>query len=443
MCTITFKFQEVISLYKFRICLFSFSGSDKCHFDQLLVSNAYDLRGKLDTDPHYSMLQSWWRTDETITIPEQCTTRWDFVLYCLKTLYLLQESLKHTVEEYNKQKTHSIDPSGAPPVSPDTLSFEEQKVVLIAVQFVVCLGISPYLDKGVGIPADMRSEFSVLLRASSDMSVIGEQEKRQRLFTCLKVFMSCIFTPSLGSIILSRHLVDILAGLLQLTHSVKGAETAKISSPEEEKSNAVNDIQKLDTEQISSETESKTISCETNDEKSLELAVEGGTNNKSRKLDTDVSPGSQITPASIVDLVRKSFQDKTALARNSLQNTAEGQNSLHQEIHKAEAEISNTTEKLKDPYLLESDEKTIEGPQEVLLKQSDLEYCEQVVEDLMEKIYPPLLVKTLLLLQGGPRPKVSPNFIPYTNIYFFTNWLETLTSKCKKVNVTLYAIYQY
>ena len=386
------------------------SGSDKCRFDQLLISNAETLREILDTDPHFSVLQSQWKDDTTVTVPSRCSSRWDFVLYCLKTLHLLQESLKSSVAEYTKQKPESVRPSRAPQISPDTLSFEEQKVVLTAVQFVVCLGISPNLDKGVGIPIEIRSEFSKLIQASSVTGEVDSQEKQQRLFTCLKVFIFCIFTPSLGSVILSRHLTDILAGLLQLTHSIN-KEMPKKSNK---------NVEKLKDNENSPEVEKKEPSNDT-----LGATKKGVSDGNILKLDADLPAANQLTPASIVDHVRKSFQDESDISRASQQCTAETDDEYSDEPKTAMGKKETSPTKCNERGANKTGDATNVS---MKLEEIDVDYCEKVLEDLMEKIYPPLLVKTLLLLQGGPRPKVryhkNPRILDTRKIAVFIHKVE-------------------
>ena len=389
----------------------SFPVSDRCRFDQLLTGNAKNLEQKLETDPDYSVFKLHWMNDRTIEIPFQCAPRWQFVLYCLKTLYLLQESIKANIAEYKKHKPENIRPSGAPPVSPDTLSFEEKKVVLTAVQFVVCLGISPNLEKGVGIPIEMRSEFSKLIQVSCDEGEIKAEEKQWRLYLCLKVFISCIFTPSLGSVILSRHLTDILAGLLQLTHSLKLplTETSSVESNTNETKLNKSTVAQSDATEINNQSENKQISDKISGENCS--VIDSETADKAIKVGTDFPPASAMTPASVVDHVRQRFQEaEKIVTKAELQNTVEIKEDKHE--LKDDMERSDKKEKKKPPEVNENDadktDKQTEGQGEDLNKlyRIDVEFCEGILEDLIGKVYPPLLVKTLLLLQGGPRTKV-------------------------------------
>ena len=420
-----------------------FTGSDKCRFDQLLTRNTDTLKQKLETDTEFSALKLSWTSETTVKIPPGCSPRWHFVLYCLKTLNLLQESFKISVAEYKKMKPESVRPIGAPPVSPDTLSFEEQKVVLMTVQFIVCLGISPSLDKGVGIPIEMRSEFSKLIQISSDEGEIGTQERQWRLYVCLKVMISCIFIPSLGSIILSRHLTDILAGLLQLIHSQGLHETEIETSRSDDK--VMDNIlgAHSDTAEIIKQSEKradKTINRSCNHDESAGEADKVGTDFH------DLSPASEMTPATMVDHVRRRFKEAEKTAFRSNQQNIEGdkhkvdvqinkeaentafqlnQQNIEGDKHKVDVQINNsgadTTScnditdqedavKVQEVDSGNSDKESFEPDRsEEWMQQTriDPEFCENVLKDLIEKVYPPLLVKTLLLLQGGPRTKVS------------------------------------
>ena len=397
-----------------------FTGSDKCRFDQLLTRNTETLEQKLETDPEFSALKLSWTSETTVKIPSECSPRWQFVLYCLKTLNLLQESFKISAAEYKNMKPESVRPTGAPPVSPDTLSFEEQKVVLMTVQFIVCLGISPSLDKGVGIPIEMRSEFSKLIQISSDEGEIGTQERQWRLYVCLKVMISCVFIPSLGSIILSRHLTDILAGLLQLIHS-QGLHKMERETSDKMIDNLVG--AHSDPAEIIKQSEKradKTRNGNCNHDESA------GKADKVRTDFHDLSPASEMTPATMVDHVRRKFQEAEKTASQLNQQNIEGdKHKVDVQINNSGADTTNYNDITDQKDGVKAQEVDSGNPDKVRCEPDrseewkqqtriDPAFCENVLKDLIEKVYPPLLVKTLLLLQGGPRNKVS-NIIPQTS----------------------------
>ena len=102
--------------------------------------------------------------------------RWKYVLMCLATMRVLNYAQSIALERYNvlMQDMKNARPAetSAPPMSPDTLSFEQQKSFVTSLQFVVCLGILPALQSGVGIPLERRTEFSKMLQVSKFSVVI-------------------------------------------------------------------------------------------------------------------------------------------------------------------------------------------------------------------------------------------------------------------------------
>jgi hypothetical protein len=106
------------------------------------------------------------------------------------------------------------------------LSFSQQKTVLVSLQFITVLGISSNLSPGVSLPAEKRSSFAagIGLKPSNAPS---NALRFSRLKHCTDVLMSCITLPSLGTLILSRHLGDLLAALAEIGYSPEAKEIAK------------------------------------------------------------------------------------------------------------------------------------------------------------------------------------------------------------------------
>ena len=288
------------------------------------------------------------------------SVRLTFVSYCLKLLHFLYLTLKYDIgdvremnkkqgkdgnthkdeetnskliKDGNKDKTGTYDKKeevenvnskdnsvidNQRPHAP-SLGVQDQKVVKTILQFVVCLGICPCLQTGVGIPLQMRSGFSFAVESTKHTDSV--YSKQLCLFTCLKVLLQCTELSSLSTIILSQHLSDILAGLLQIVH-------------------------------VKSEINENSIKCE-----------------KSKPL----------------DCVEKSENVRGKASKvESLLNGPEVEG------------MTEETSKNRDEDIAEIDKATV-----------DVEYCEKALCDLFNKVYPPLLVKTLLLLQGGPKVKVK------------------------------------
>ena len=144
--------------------------------------------------------------------------RWTFVEICLKLLKLLKESLVSLLasEKNSDQKaTQKVENRGneTPPLPADSLGVHDQKTVLTAIQFVVILGICPNLVSGVGLPAEMRSGFAAALNIHCSI------KSERRLFECVNTLVDCIAQRTLGALVLSRHLGDILSGLLQICYA--------------------------------------------------------------------------------------------------------------------------------------------------------------------------------------------------------------------------------
>ena len=142
--------------------------------------------------------------------------RWSFVETCLELLVLLKNSLtsaKCDSDRNDPESRHRKRGNDAPPLPADALGVGDQKAVLTVVQFVVILGICPNLLPGVGLPVERRSGFASVLNIHK-----GLKNERQ-LFKCVDTLIECTAQASLGSLVLSRHLGDILCGLLQICYA--------------------------------------------------------------------------------------------------------------------------------------------------------------------------------------------------------------------------------
>lgn len=145
----------------------------------------------------------------------------------------------------------------------------------------------------------------------------------------------CAFNPGLSTLVLTQHLADIMAGLMQLKYhgylrsKQAGADTA-----------------------INHNTASDTVSP----------AVKHEDSNAGDELSFQ-----SMTPATLVDYVREQNRSSQEKCNSNKENT--------------ESEPAD----VKVDYL----------------------YCKSTLDKLMKMVYPPLLVKTLMLLQGGRKPKVN------------------------------------
>lgn len=314
--------------------------SEAFKIDDVLCANVAKLESNLKSESEFHCLSVRWESDKTVVIPHDCSPKWRFVLFCLKALHLLRASIHDSLEAYTKTNPSDIKPIGAPKMSPDTLSFSEQKVVKGALQFIVCLGICPNLHKGVGIPLELRSGFGALVGIANGKENVTDKETNLQLYQCVKVLLSTVASPALGTMILTQHLVDILAALFQLTYLGKHQGKFDTGSSQE--------------------------------------------NHDSTRNTEDIKSFKDMNPASVVDFVRSKFDENkpTQVHTENVLNI------------KSSSEHSNRRVESQDESSLLNDG-------------IDFRFCEEGLEELLRKIYPPLLVKTLLLLQGGPKTKVT------------------------------------
>ncbi|KAM9854731.1 transport and Golgi organization protein 6 homolog [Aulostomus maculatus] len=145
---------------------------------------------------------------------------WDFVQECLLLLLTLARHLSAELELFQQSSTSSAaklrTPEMAPPLPPDILSVSQQKTLGAALQFVVSLGLCPYLASGVGVPLSHRSAFGAMVAKL----VYGgaESAASRRLLTTTNVLLRIAQLSSLATLVFTRHLGDVMAALCQLGH---------------------------------------------------------------------------------------------------------------------------------------------------------------------------------------------------------------------------------
>ncbi|XP_033117179.1 transport and Golgi organization protein 6 homolog [Anneissia japonica] len=188
---------------------------------------------------------------------------------CLQLLLCLKQSLQKVEEKKENKRDenfkHKRPHDCAPPLSPATLSINDQKVVTTLTQFIVCLGIAPNLDAGVGIPLSMRSDFSVLLSKTSISSDLSLESENQNLARVMRKLLDSTDLAALGGIILSKYLNDFLAALVQLSFKPQSSK-------------AVGDAANLNKESASSITLPDPLSVEKGSSKHPEDHLEAAEN---------------------------------------------------------------------------------------------------------------------------------------------------------------------
>ena len=272
--------------------------------------------------------------------------RWTFVKICLELLRLLKESLvsllasEKNSDQKAKQKAEKRG-NEAPPLPVDSLGVHDQKTVLTAVQFVVILRICPNLVSGVGLPVEMRSGFAAALNIHCSI------KSDRRLFECVITLADCIAQRTLGALVLSRHLGDILSGLLQICY-------APISSY---------------------------------------------SNAKSGKSDlTSLNPGHSVTNVSQNfgdfpgDNVDEACKIRPAVVKDDLATKPLAKHDSCDQLQPS------------DLYMLtpERPHMTRNNNHKLFITSSERELCAQNLQRILDRVYQPIVIRELLTLQRGP-----------------------------------------
>ncbi|XP_038562281.1 LOW QUALITY PROTEIN: transport and Golgi organization protein 6 homolog [Micropterus salmoides] len=143
---------------------------------------------------------------------------WGFVQECLLLLLTLARHLCVELELFKETPTPSAakqcTPEMAPPLPPDVLSVTQQKSLGAVLQFVVSLGLCPYLAPGVGVPLGHRSAFGATVQKLVCSGTVPAV--RRRLFITTKVLLQLTELSSLATLVFTRHLGDVMAALCQL-----------------------------------------------------------------------------------------------------------------------------------------------------------------------------------------------------------------------------------
>lgn len=151
---------------------------------------------------------------------------WSFVQECLLLLLTLARHLSSELECFEQASALSAakqrTPEMAPPLPPDVLSVTQQKLLGAALQFVVSLGLCPYLAPGVGVPLGRRSNFGAMVEKLVHSG--GVPTAGRRLLTTTKVLLQLAQLSSLATLVFTRHLGDVIAALCQLGYQPHRAE---------------------------------------------------------------------------------------------------------------------------------------------------------------------------------------------------------------------------
>uniref|UniRef100_A0A8C5KX81 Transport and golgi organization 6 n=1 Tax=Jaculus jaculus TaxID=51337 RepID=A0A8C5KX81_JACJA len=181
-----------------------------------LKSNLCALEDKFLKDPSWKKLkllrdelaarEEWPQSSVDVT--------WRFTSQALLLLLCLKETMICLVADFIPCQPNPRTPEVAPALSPDTLSISQQKTFQSVLQFVVTLGICPYLMPGVGVPLRCRTEFGAVVQ--DVVCLDSAPHATRRLYASCRLLLNIAQHASLGALIFCRHFGDIAAGLCQL-----------------------------------------------------------------------------------------------------------------------------------------------------------------------------------------------------------------------------------
>ena len=155
------------------------------------------------------------------------STYLEFVPEGLSLLLVLNETL-HTLHEEDK-RSPAPEERGVQPLAPKSLlSISDQKAVHSLVQFVVSLGVFPYLIPPLDGLLLMRLGHAKMVEKCSKAT--SSDERAQNLYKSCRVLVQCFENPVLGPNLISQHLSDVLVALLQICYAPREGSVEKTDS---------------------------------------------------------------------------------------------------------------------------------------------------------------------------------------------------------------------
>ena len=118
---------------------------------------------------------------------------------------VLMQSLKTSLLEASKDQQQE-----------PLLSVNQQQNVTTLTQLIIAFGALPSMLPGVGLPLEKRSKFYSMVQPQEHRS-LSVEEKHQRLVNTMLELLELIEEPTISQIVLTKHLGDILAILIQLS----------------------------------------------------------------------------------------------------------------------------------------------------------------------------------------------------------------------------------
>lgn len=139
----------------------------------------------------------------------------DFTSEALALVAFLEDHLC-SLDEEDKRNATMNKPSQPPPAPSAMLSVADSKTFRSLLEFVVSLGVYPYLLPGI--------DGGLRLRLSSVASItkaggLPQEVVTALLYDCCSVFVKCFGNEVIGPGMLNQHLPDVLAALIQVCYA--------------------------------------------------------------------------------------------------------------------------------------------------------------------------------------------------------------------------------
>lgn len=193
--------------------------SNLTSYKALLATPGYnELSKRIEAHTHSLRETIQCNRDESPTI----SLYQEFTEEALALAAVLADSL-HSLHVEDQQDVGVRNAPGHPPTAPRSLlSVSDQKTVRSVFEFIVSMGLYPYLLPGVDNFLKMRlSNVSSIAKASS----LTPKSRNANLCRCCLVVTSCFDNEVFGPLILTRHFSDVAGALIQVCYAPAASES--------------------------------------------------------------------------------------------------------------------------------------------------------------------------------------------------------------------------
>ena len=147
----------------------------------------------------------------------------EFVPEGLSLMLVLDETLCTLHEEDKRSTAPSAAAVHRAPQAPKSLlSVSDQKTVQSLVQFIVSLGIFPYLSPLLDSLLRVRLSHAKMVEKCTEEEM-SRDERDHYLYKSCRVLVRCFENPVLGPNLISQHFSDVLAALVQTCYAPRGS----------------------------------------------------------------------------------------------------------------------------------------------------------------------------------------------------------------------------